>query len=681
MDLFKTHLQDILERVKEYLPGFDASDIEQIEKAFWFAEKAHKGQVRQSGEPYFLHPVEATKILLSIKPDIETIQTCLLHDVLEDTETKEEALLELFGHDVLRLCQGVSKVAKVHLDNNASTEKGLVNIQKLFMAVAEDIRVLFVKIADRIHNLQTLGAVPEYKQKRTADESLKIYAPVCDKLGLHLFKDRIEDLSFRYQNPTMYLQIEEDIKAFKHQKERVFELARQDLLKLFSDREIEVLEITSRQKNIYSVYQKMKRKNLTSGKEMFDIVGFRILVPTNEDCYRVLGRIHSQWHPMPGRFKDYVGVPRANGYQSLHTTVLGLGKSKLPTEIQIKTPQMNMDAEYGPAAHWAYKMTKGSHFDENYLRRAEWFPDHIKQGEDLDPQEFYSHVARFLFRDRVIVFTPKGEIKTLVMGATPVDFAYAIHSEVGAMCAGAVVNGEIKPLDYVLKNGDIVNILTKQGKQPNPEWLKFVKTRHAREYIQSYVNKQKTKLGEDVVVQPSKDIFEQKAQRKTKPVRSRKGVPPQKTSLEVIIGGHRDIPHHFASCCKSKIGKKIIAYKNRGLDYAIHRMDCAELEKLDPDRYMEAYFCVRRSFETKAYSKIGLLRKYMALLGKYDVNILYSETTVDRDTNISHSVFTIEISSQADFENLLQEAKTIYGVMEVSECEEKVFHDTEGEKS
>jgi len=660
---FSADLRCILQTVEKYYPGFGDFQKKRIARAFDFAENAHSGQVRASGEPYFLHPIEATKILLSIRPDIETIIACLLHDVIEDTPTTADEIEKEFGEKVRFLCEGVEKVTRVRLEKSEG-EKNLESLQKLFVAVARDIRVIFIKLADRIHNLRTLNFIPKKKQERIARESQEIYSHIAGKLGLFEFKTEILDLSFRFLRPEIFKKLSEEIRVTKKDREKILDRACRDISRIAHEQNLKIIDIHSRQKNLASVYEKIKRKGLSSAGEIFDLFGIRILVPTREDCYRALGILHSHWRPMPKKFKDYISVPKPNGYQALHTTILGVGKSDLPVEIQIKTESMHLDAEFGPAAHWAYKKAKNSNFDPDYLRRAKWVPQNITHETRQDPDKFFEELSRSILRHRIYVFTPRGDIKTLPAGATPVDFAYSIHTDIGHSCVGARVNGKIRPLDHPLKKGQVVEIFTKKGRLPNPLWLKFVKSSHARNHIRQFLNQQKIKL------EPEPQKPTPPAEKSKKSRRRRPPLPP-KIGPKIVIGSETGIPFHLAKCCNPSPEKSIIAFKSRGLECAIHAENCGRLGQLDPARFLEAHFVVCKSFAIRARDKIGLLRDLSEIITSHGGNIRETQFTQEEHGQISIAKFSIECHSEVEFKIMLQHIRETSGVVSVKDLTKK----------
>ena len=653
---YQKDLDSIINTVRNYYPTFKQYDKEKITEAFWLSHAKHRDQKRLSGEPYFTHPIAATKILFSIKPDIETIIACLLHDVIEDTDTKGDEIQEKFNKNVRILCEGIEKISKVQLKENKQFE----NIQKIFLAMAQDIRVIFIKLADRIHNLSTLESLPPAKQKRIARESLEIYAPVAGKLGLFEFKTQIEDLAFKHISPKEHQEISKEMIRLNTTQTDLVEKAKTEIEKALKQTKTNFIEIHGRPKNLYSIYLKMKRKNFNSVSEIFDLFALRIITQEIQDCYTILGLLHSHWHPLTNRFKDYIANPKPNGYQSLHTTILGFGK--IPLEIQIKTQKMHLDAEHGPASHWAYKKSKHSNFDKEYLERMNWFPEDLPIEVKKNPKKFYERITNSILKDRVYVFTPKGEIKSLPAKSTPVDFAFEIHSDIGAHCIGAKINGIIKPLNYELQKGDVVEILKQKGKTPNPAWLNFVKSTKAINGIRALTNtpllqKQKDKSPETKDQKPTNKkfklldfIFN-----------------PKKKQTKIIIGGQRHIPFHIANCCSPKIGTSIVAYKTRGIEVSIHDINCQELKKLDPKRILESHFLAEKTLILTAKDRIGLLRDVSKAIAKQSINILESNLKFNKDNITVSWTFKIEYTSNAEYKNITKIIKQIPEVITLTE--------------
>lgn len=657
---FEKDLDFILSEVRSYYPKFQKYHEDRIVKAFWYGEKAHREQIRFSGEPYYIHPIAATKILLSIKPDTETIAACLLHDVIEDTPITGEDIEEAFGESVRFLCEGVEKIAKVRLQGK---EREHESLRKLFIAMAKDIRVIFIKLADRIHNLSTLEFVRQEKRVRIAKESLAIYAPVAEKLGLFEFKTLIEDQCFKNIHPDRFKEISDQIWKTGEDRKKFTIKAKAEIKDILEKEGVKVINIEGRPKNIRSVYQKMKRKNFTRVDEIYDLFAIRVIVETNTDCYRVLGVIHSAWKPIPSRFKDYIAVPKTNGYRSLHTTVLGLGRSKLPTEIQIRTEAMHSDAEYGPAAHWIYKKMAHSNFDENYIKKLSWFPRNLSQGDEIpDSAEYFNQITASLSLDRIHIFTPKGDLKDLPAKSTPVDFAYAIHSEVGDSCIGAKINGVIKPLNYELKTGDIIEVMTKEGRTPNPLWLKFVKSSHALQCIRGYINR----TGEDYVLPATPKKMETVAKPIKKRATGKKVKTEKNTSAlpEVVIGGERGMSYRIGSCCKPLPGEDIVAYNSRGLDFMVHESDCNSLNKLDSRRFIEAHFRVEYELIIKATDRVGVFRDCINVISDHGINITESHMVYEKKQTAVFN-FKLECSSNRELSEIELSIQKVPNVFEV----------------
>ncbi len=471
---------DVIKKVSEYM---NDDHVQFVKKAYEFAKVAHKDQMRQSGEPYITHPIQVAGILADLHMDPETVSSGFLHDVVEDTGAELSDVKELFGNDVALIVDGVTKLSKIKY--KSSEERLAENHRKLLLAMSKDIRVMIVKLADRLHNMRTLKSLRPEKQRRIAKETLEIYAPIADRLGIGTIKWELEDISLRYLNPQQYYRIVHLMNSRRDQRVDYIQKAIQEVKSAISDLGIKS-EIYGRPKHIYSVYKKMVDKH-KQFSQIYDLLAIRIIVQSIKDCYAVLGAIHTEWKPMPGRFKDYIAMPKANMYQSLHTTVIGPeGK---PLEVQIRTEEMHRVAEFGIAAHWAYKegITNGvkTSQDNNKLN---WFKQIIElQEETDDAADFMDSVKGELFGDHVYVFTPKGDVFELPKGAGPLDMAYIIHTEVGNHTTGAKVNGKIVPLDYQVKTGDIVDIITSTGSSgPSRDWITMVHTRRARNKIKQY---------------------------------------------------------------------------------------------------------------------------------------------------------------------------------------------------
>jgi GTP diphosphokinase / guanosine-3',5'-bis(diphosphate) 3'-diphosphatase len=476
-------LSDILHQVSAYHPD---ADLDIIKKAYVYSAKVHQGQLRKSGEPYLVHPLEVAGILAQLKLDEASIVTGLLHDTLEDTLATFEELTELFGVEVAQLVDGVTKLSKFQASASLSQEeKQAENFRKMIVAMAQDIRVILVKLADRTHNMRTLDHMSEEKQRRIAQETLDIYAPLANRLGISWLKVELEDLSFRYLKPQDFNSLQDKVNKRKREREKYIEDVSELLRRKLKEHRIEG-EVSGRFKHLYSIYKKMVSNGIEFD-QIHDIIAFRILPESISSCYEALGLVHQIWKPVPGRFKDFIAIPKPNMYQSLHTTVIGPLSERV--EVQIRTPEMHRIAEEGIAAHWAYKEGKSSVSKDD--EKFAWLRQLMEWQQDLkDPKEFLETVKVDLFTDEVFVFTPKGDVRSLPRGATPVDFAYAIHSDIGNRCVGAKVNGKIVPLRYKLKNGDTVEVLSSPQANPSKDWLTFVKTSRAQQRIRNYIKQQ-----------------------------------------------------------------------------------------------------------------------------------------------------------------------------------------------
>ena len=476
-------LQEILDKIKEYAPNTDTT---LVEKAYYLAKSAHEGVLRKSGEPYIIHPIAVANILVDMQLDIETISAGLLHDVIEDTDYTYDDIKEMFSKEVADLVDGVTKLGQIKYQSKEETQAE--NLRKMFLAMAKDIRVILIKLADRLHNMRTLKYMPEEKAKYKAKETLEIYGGIAHRLGISKIKWELEDLALRYIDPDGYYDLVDKVSMKRSQREEYIN----KIVKLLQDKFKEVninCEVYGRPKHFYSIYKKMQNKHKTF-EEIFDLTAVRIVVDTIKDCYAVLGMVHTLWVPMPGRFKDYIAMPKANMYQSLHTTVIG--PEGEPVEIQIRTHEMHNIAEYGIVAHWKYKEGTMSN-DEKMEEKLKWLRQMMEWEKDVkDPQEFLDSLKEDVFNSQVYVFTPKGDVIELPAESTPIDFAYRVHSKVGNKCVGAKINGRLVPIDYKLQNGEIVEVITSANSTgPSRDWLKIVKTPNARNRIRQFFKKER----------------------------------------------------------------------------------------------------------------------------------------------------------------------------------------------
>src|SRR5215217_4063752 len=471
--------EDLVEKVRGNNPE---ADIELLRRAYVFSAFEHKGQVRHSGEPYLVHPVEVADLLADMKLDVVAIAAGLLHDIVEDTQTPIERIRELFGPDVAHVAEGVTKLGAIPF--SSSEERQAENFRKMLLAMVDDIRVILVKLADRLHNMRTLHHLPEERRIKIAQETRDIYAPIANRLGMSKVKNELEELSFKYLEPQAYESLRQRVEARRRVTEGMIEDLRRNITAKLEEAQVPVIHIDGRIKRLFSIHQKLKRQKIDL-EQVYDMMALRIITGSVRDCYAALGIIHQTWAPVPGRIKDFIAMPRPNGYQSLHTSVVG--DEGHPFEVQIRTREMHRIAEEGIAAHWKYKEGRtGYNKDDQafaWLRQLlEW------QQEVKDPHEFLNSLKLDLYPEEVYCFTPAGEVKTLPRGATPVDFAYSVHTEVGNQCVGARVNGKMVPLRTRLQNGDIIEIITQSGHKPSRDWLTFVVTSRARSKIKHFIH-------------------------------------------------------------------------------------------------------------------------------------------------------------------------------------------------
>jgi relA/spoT family protein len=662
----------LFEEIKKQLieQNRDPEEIEQIEKAYLFAKRLHEGQYRISEEPYIIHPVEVAKILVGLKVDSHTLMAAFLHDILEDTDTQPEEIEKLFGKDVLTLVQGVTKLGKLQF--KSKEERQAENFRRLFIAMASDIRIVFLKLADRLHNMRTLNFMAVNKQQKIARETLDIFAPLANRLGIGRIKAELEDLSLRYLEPDKYFEIAQLVSQTKAEREETVKLLIDKISQDVKKSGINA-QITGRAKHYYSIYSKMKRLNIAF-HDLYDITAVRVIVDTEKECYEVLGLIHSQFKPIPGRFKDYIAMPKGNMYQSLHTSVIG-PRSK-PLEVQIRTWEMHDVAEYGIAAHWRYK-EKGSQKANNPTdMQFSWMRKLVEYDKDVASAEDYVNSVKIdLFSDQVFVFTPNGDVFDLPMNATPVDFAYRIHSEVGNKTVGALVNGRIAQLYTKLHNGDIVEILTSKTPAPRLDWLNFVVTKQASSKIKQWFKKNNreehievgrsnleheltkavfdeyTKSGEFEKIAKvmnyvsAEDLFAALGYGETtvnKIINKLKKPEPQRLpeatfhnssrkKSEKDIIGLEGLLYSIAKCCSPIPGEPIVGVVTRAKGVTVHRMDCQTLEHIEPERLMDIRWSgdnTNKTYTTtirvETAEKLGLLKDIIAAVSDNNTNITYA---------------------------------------------------------
>lgn len=643
-------------------------DIEEIKEAFEFAARLHNGQYRISEEPYIIHPVEVAKILTDLMVDKNTIKAALLHDVIEDTDTKPEEIKELFGDDVLGLVMGVTKLGKYQF--KSKEERQAENFRKMFIAMANDVRVVFLKLADRLHNMRTLNYMAAAKQQRIAQETLDIFAPLANRLGIGKIKAELEDLSLRYLNPEKYFEIAQLVALKKAERDATIQVLIEKISQLLRQHKIKA-SISGRSKHYYSIYSKMKRLNIAF-HELYDISAVRVIVNSVNECYEVLGIIHSQFKPIPGRFKDYIAMPKSNMYRSLHTSVLG-PKSK-PIEVQIRTHEMHQVAEYGVAAHWKYKEKGSQKAISNEDLKFTWMRKLAEMEKYVsNAEEYVESVKLDLFSDQVFAFTPMGDVIDLPVDATPVDFAFRIHTDVGFKITGALINGRIAQLDTKLKNGDIVEIMTSKNGTPRLDWLNFVVTKLAQSKIRQWYKKNqkeehvvighnmleaelgKTRLDELVKSGEMKRIAN--AMNYTEPDELFAALGYGETTLNKItnrikkpedaaaplinpsrakkskndIVGLEGMLYSFAKCCTPIPGEPIVGVVTRSKGVSIHRIDCACLDGIPEERIMNISWADQHLNKTYVASirvdmqdKQGILRDLMIQVTECNTNIAYA---------------------------------------------------------
>ena len=648
----------------------EPEEIEQIEKAYLFAKRLHEGQYRISEEPYIIHPVEVAKILVGLKVDSHTLQAAFLHDILEDTDTQPEEIEKLFGKDVLTLVQGVTKLGKLQF--KSKEERQAENFRRLFIAMASDIRIVFLKLADRLHNMRTLNFMTTVKQQKIARETLDIFAPLANRLGIYKIKAELEDLSLRYLEPDKYFEIARLVSQTKASREETVKILIDKITADVKKAGINA-QITGRAKHYYSIYSKMKRLNIAF-HDLYDITAVRVIVDTEKECYEVLGLIHSQFKPIPERFKDYIAMPKGNMYQSLHTSVIG-PRSK-PLEVQIRTWEMHEVAEYGIAAHWRYK-EKGSQKANNPTdMQFSWMRKLVEYDKDMSSAEDYVNSVKLdLFSDQVFAFTPNGDVFDLPRNATPVDFAYRIHSEVGNKTVGALINGRIAQLDTKLHNGDIVEILTSKTPAPRLDWLNFVVTKQASSKIKQWFKKnnreEHIQVGKDNLEHElTKAVFDDYMKsgefdkvakqmnylsaedlfaalgygettlnkiinklKKPEPVKTPEtafhGTTRKKSEKDII--GLEGLMYSIARCCSPIPGEPIVGVVTRAKGVTVHRMDCQMLEHIEPERLMDIRWSgdnVNKTYNTtirvETAEKQGLLKDIIAAVSDNGTNINYA---------------------------------------------------------
>ena len=690
-------------------------DQETLRRAHEIAQVAHEGQFRLTGDPYIEHPLAVAGILADLHLDVETLAAAVLHDTVEDTDVTRDEVRERFGAQVAKLVDGVTKLGKIHV--RSAEEHQAENIRKMLVAMAEDVRVVLIKLGDRLHNMRTVSAHTADRRLRISRETLDIYAPLAHRLGIWQIKGELEDLAFAQLDPDNYSLLEAKL-ASKREERAAFI---RDITEIL-EREFDPLgmsaEISGRTKHVYSIWEKMRRSQ-KDFDEIYDLIAIRVLVDSIKDCYGSLGVVHSLWKPIPGRFKDYIAMPKGNGYQSLHTTVLS--HTGEPMEVQIRTHEMHQTSEYGVAAHWRYK---GAHDGERLDERYTWLRLLMDwQKEVLDAEAFVDTVKVDIFQDEVFVFTPRGDVRSLPQGSTPVDFAYRIHTDVGHHCIGAKVNARMVPLDHRLENGDIVEVLTTKAPHgPSRDWLGFVKTSSAREKIRQWFKRERR----DENIQKGRELLDKEFRRlrqmalntvkddeldtlasefkfnniedflaavgygdisaRSAVLRFSDGAQPPEEGLglgipltstpaptgQVRVHGHNDMLTVLAHCCKPVAGEPIRGYITRGKGVSVHRADCANVRNVtDVGRLLEVEWETGAkqvypvAIKIEAWDRTGLLRDIAAVIAESKINLSGADVQVYDDRTAVISTI-VEIQNLTQLSRLLERLESVRDVHTVA---------------
>jgi GTP diphosphokinase / guanosine-3',5'-bis(diphosphate) 3'-diphosphatase len=713
--------EDLLEKVRAYSPD---ADVELLRRAYVFSAFEHRGQVRHSGEPYLIHPLAVADFLADMKLDVVAVAAGLLHDVVEDTLTTIDRIRELFGPEVAHVVEGVTKISAIRFAS--SEERQAENFRKMLLAMVDDIRVILVKLADRLHNMRTLSHLPEDKRVAVAQETRDIYAPIANRLGMSKVKNELEELSFRYLEPQTYEALRAKVDLRRRATEGLIEQLRSTIVAKLNDAAVPFLEIDGRIKRLWSISQKLKKQRIELD-QVYDFIALRIITSSVKDCYGALGIIHQTWSPVPGRIKDFIAMPRPNGYQSLHTSVIS--EHGMPFEVQIRTLEMHRMAEEGVAAHWKYKEGRvGDHKDERYFQ---WMRQLLEyQQEVRDPQEFIQNLKVELYPEEVYTFTPKGQVKQLPRGATPIDFAYSIHTDVGHQCVGARVNGKMVPLRARLKNGDIVEIIRQSGHKPSRDWLNFVVTSHARYKIKHLIRLEEraraldlgrkvfekelrrydipqkgllesdlfAKALSDAGVKTADDLFAligygtlsaKQLLGKLVPAERLREKPPDGIVAAAVkrafgsgeekikVRGSDDVLVFRAKCCNPIRGEKIVGYITRGKGVSVHSATCPNVVNLlyDPERKIEvewdkssgteaaAPYTVKLTMEVE--DRKGVLAAVSAKIADINTNIKNMEARTGDENQPARIDVTVEISDVQHLDRVIKSLRTVNGVLDV----------------
>ena len=708
-------VSELIERVRTYHP---AGSVDTIQKAYDFSAEVHRGQRRLSGEPYLTHPVQVAGIIADMRLDVPSIATGLLHDTVEDTLATLEQIEETFGAEIATLVDGVTKIGQINFTSRE--EKQAENFRKMLLAMARDIRVILIKLADRTHNMRTLGHLPPERQVEIAQETLDIYAPLAHRLGIYWIKSELEDNALRFLHPEVYYQLKRSVAKRKAERERYIKEVIGVLEKKLGEAGLEA-EVSGRPKHFYSIYQKMQAQNLLYD-QIYDLVAFRVVVDSLGECYEALGSAHANWKPVPGRFKDYIALPKANGYQSLHTTVIGPYGERI--EIQIRTREMHRIAEYGVAAHWRYKRQDGAVDDS---QRFAWLRQLLEWQQQLqDPQEFLRSVKEDLFTDEVFVFTPKGDLLNFPVGSTVIDFAYRIHSEVGHHCTGARVNGKIVPLRYQLQSGDTVEIVTTASQTPSKDWLKLVKSSRAKARIRAYVKAQQSArsiaIGREILdrdftrhhLDPArlrKDgtlerVARELSQRDQETLLAGIGygkittqsvlariLPPEELERRrekgegrlqrllrlvgrqaksgVQVSGVEDMLVRFGKCCSPLPGERVTGFITRGRGVTVHALECPKVLESDPERRIDVQWTNGQGtprpvkVEVTCVDRPGLLAAMSKAISAAGINITHAQVQSVGDRK-AQNTFELMVENLDELNGVMRSLGRVRGVMKVA---------------
>ncbi|MDO5041207.1 MAG: bifunctional (p)ppGpp synthetase/guanosine-3',5'-bis(diphosphate) 3'-pyrophosphohydrolase [Peptoniphilus sp.] len=706
-------IEELIKKIKSYNPELDE---EMLRKAYNLANEHHKGQKRNSGEDYIIHPINVAMILADMNMDTPTIIAGILHDTIEDTDVTYDDIKTMFREEIADLVDGVTKLKK--LSYKTKQEKQAENIRKMVLAMAKDIRVIIVKLADRLHNMRTLEYMTDAKKKEKALETLEIYAPIADRLGMSRIKWELEDSSLRYLDPENYYQLMDMVNKRRNEREDLINSIINTLKKNLDNINIKS-DIHGRPKNFYSIYKKMKIKG-KAFDEIYDLSAVRVLVEDIKDCYGTLGVVHTLWKPIPGRFKDYIAMPKPNNYQSLHTTVIDDNGETF--EVQIRTYKMHQTAEYGIAAHWKYKLgsTKATSFDENLT----WLRQLLEWQKDLnDPNDFIETLKIDFFADEVFVFTPNGDVINLPEGSTPIDFAYRIHSAIGNTCTGAKINGRIVPLDYVLKSGDIIEIITNSNSGPSRDWLKIVKSNQAKKKIQQYfkvkdrdkniergrasLEREAKKLGyktndilkdewlEDVIgklsVSSIDDLYAgvgfgsitinqvfsklidiyKKVNKTDVPTINPVQYKQRKISQDgIILKDIDNVKVRFAKCCNPVPGDDVVGYITIGRGVSVHRSDCTNINNLvNSDKIVDVYWDTEEGasysteIEVRAFDKKNVISDVASKINDMNLYMHSLNARVNKDKDLYLDI-VVDIKNKEDLDKILGKIKKISNVID-----------------